>query len=377
MALAYSKSRVKQGIIMKKIMTIGGSMQDIFMQYEGVETLHLHTKEEDFAYVCMRAGRKIELNNIVYYCGGGAANSAVSFARAGFDVQAFFKIGNDKAGDFILETLKKEKVSTAHAVRTNDAPTGQSFIVPGPQGNSAVLVYRGANITLTQEELPLNTIAHVDQLYITSLSGSAAPLLIPITQHAKKHNICVAANPGTSQLHAGADFLKEALSNIDILILNSYEAELLMTSLTVNLPPLEILQPADNSLPELLKKPLGSTTTCFTLHQFFTTVHACGPHTIVVTNGAEGVYASDKKSIYFHPSVKINIVSSIGAGDAFGSCFVAQLTNNKSIENALRAGIINSASVIEHLGTQTGLLTNDELEQKCTQLDKSLLKKYH
>ena len=39
---------------MKKIVTIGSGMQDIFTQYEGVETLHLHTKEEDLAYVCMK-----------------------------------------------------------------------------------------------------------------------------------------------------------------------------------------------------------------------------------------------------------------------------------------------------------------------------------
>ena len=218
---------------MKKILTIGSGMQDIFTQYEGVETLHLHTKEEDFAYVCMRAGRKIELQDIVYYCGGGATNSAVSFARAGFEVQSFFKIGNDNAGDFILQTLKKEHVATTHALRTDKVPTGQSFIIPGPQGNSAVLVYRGANITLTEKELPESAIADADHLYITSLSGPAAPLLIPITQLARKYNKPVAANPGTSQLHAGAEFLKAALSGIDILIMNSYEAELLMTSLSL------------------------------------------------------------------------------------------------------------------------------------------------
>lgn len=361
---------------MKKILTIGSGMQDVFTQYEGVETLHLHTKEEDFAYVCMRAGRKIEIQNLMYYCGGGATNSAVSFARAGFNVEAFFKIGTDQAGDFILAALAKEKVSTNHVVRTNTAPTGQSFIIPGPQGNSAVLVYRGANITLTQKELPENFIADIDQLYITSLSGPAAPLLTPITQLAKKYNKSVAANPGTSQLHAGAEFLKEALSNIDILILNSYEAELLMTSLTIKLPPIEIPQSHDDTLPELLKKPLGSATTCFTLAQFFNAVHGCGPHTIVVTNGAEGVYACDKNTIYFHPSIKIDTVSSIGAGDAFGSCFVAHLVNKVSIDDSLRAGIINSASVIQHLGTQSGLLTNDEINQQMAQLDKNLLKKY-
>jgi sugar/nucleoside kinase (ribokinase family) len=360
---------------MKKVLTIGSGIQDVFIKYEGAETLDLHTKEENFAYVCLRAGRKIELQNIEYYCGGGATNSAVSFARNGFEVEAFFKIGNDKSGDFIIDKLTQEHVSTAHIVRTNDAPTGQSFVIPGPHGNSAVLVYRGANITLTQEELPENSIKNADQLYITSLSGPTAPLFIPITQMARTYNVPVTANPGTSQLRSGAQFLKEALGNINILILNSYEAELLMTSLTV-----KFVMPALRSFsevgPELLQKPLGSATTCFTLQQFFNTVHACGPEIIVVTNGSEGVYASDTKTIFFHPSIKINIISSIGAGDAFGSCFVAQLLNNKSIEDALRMGIINSSSVIKHLGTQTGLLTKNELEKTCAHLDKKLLKKY-
>lgn len=361
---------------MKKILTIGSSMRDIFMEYEGVETLHLHTNEEDLSYVCMRAGRKIEIQKLMYYCGGGATNSAVSFARAGFDVTILCKIGTDQAGELVLKTLKDENINTENIIRTDTAPTGNSFIIPGPQGNSAVLVDRGANTTLTESELPEKTIADIDQLYITSLSGTTASLLIPITTIAKKYNKPVAANPGTSQLHAGAEYLKKALSAIDILILNSYEAELLMTSLTIVLPPTEINHYHDESLPELLKKPLGSATTCFTLAQFFTHVHACGPRIIVVTNGAEGIYASDMQSIYFHPSIPIKIASSIGAGDAFGSCFVARLCNNKSIEDALRAGVINSASVIQQLGTQTGLLTADEIDQKCAQLDKTLLKKY-
>ena len=361
----------------KKILTIGSAMQDIFTEYDGVETLHLHTKEEDLSYVCMRAGRKIEIKNVVYYCGGGAANSAVSFARSGFDVSIFCKIGTDQAGDFIIHSLTKENVSTHNILRTSIAQSGNSFIVPGPQGNSAVLVFRGANTNITQQELPEAAIAQADQLYITSLSGPTAPLLIAITQLAKKYKKSVAANPGTSQLHAGADYLKEALKNIDTLILNSYEAELLMTALMIQLPPIETAQSPDASLPELLKKPLGSATTMFTLQHFFKTVHECGPQTIVVTNGAEGVYACDGTTIYFHPSIKIDIVSSIGAGDAFGSCFVAQLTHNASIDDALRAGIINSACVIQHLGTQTGLLTRDELDAHRAQLDTTLLKKYN
>ena len=52
---------------MKKIMTIGSGMQDIFAQYDNVELLNLHTKAEDLAYVCMRAGRKIEVQKLISF----------------------------------------------------------------------------------------------------------------------------------------------------------------------------------------------------------------------------------------------------------------------------------------------------------------------
>ncbi len=333
-----------------KILTIGGALQDVFIQYGNTETVRFHTEEKN-SYICMRAGAKIEVKNILYYCGGGAANAAVSFSRAGFDASIFCKIGTDQAADFIFVALHKEHVHTHYVQQAKTEPTGTSFIIPGPNNNNAVLVYRGISMSLTEKELPESAIAESDQLYITSLSGSAAPLLIPITQIAKKYNKAVAVNPGTSQLQTGAHYLKEALKNIDILILNNYEAE-------------------------LLYKSLDPTSTSFTLELFFAAVHAYGTSIIVVTNGAEGVHASDKKSIYFHPSIKVDIVSSTGAGDAFGSCFVAQLNYGASIEDALRAGIINSASVIQHLGTQTGLLKKNEIDERRAKLDKGLLKKH-
>src|SRR5216117_1277382 len=101
---ALAKSEMERGV-KKKILIIGSAMQDIFTEYDNIETLHLHTKEEDLSYVCMRAGRKIEITRLLYYCGGGAANSAVSFARSGFDVTIFCKVGTDQAGDFIINTL--------------------------------------------------------------------------------------------------------------------------------------------------------------------------------------------------------------------------------------------------------------------------------
>ncbi len=361
---------------MKKILTIGGAMRDIFIQYEHVKTLNLDTSNKEQSFIILEQGRKIEVDKLAYYTGGGAVNSAVSFARLGFAVESFFKVGTDQEGDAIVQALKKENVSTSHVLRANQVATGTSFIIPGPEGNRTVLVYRGANLTIQENELPRSAIKNTDQIYVTSLSGPAAKLLIPIAKMAKEYGKPIAVNPGTSQLKAGPTMLKAALENIDILILNRYEAQLLMTSLTTILPKDEPKQKNEKSIPKLLRTPLGPNTTCFTLPQFFNEVLSHGPQIVVVTDGAEGVYVATNKKIYFHPSLKTTIVSTIGAGDAFGSCFVAQLAQGKSIEDALRCGIINSTSVIEYLDTQTGLLNINELEKRLKQLNQSHLKTF-
>ncbi len=360
------------------IVTIGGAMRDVFIQYETTDMVHMHTAGQKKAFIILEEGRKLEVETLAYHVGGGAANSAVSFGRLGLSASSFFKIGTDQEGDFILQCLAKENVATDSTLRTSQAGTGTSFIIPSPSGNRSVLVYRGANLMLRPDEIPAGLIAGCDQLYITSLSRDASLVLPAVAKMAKEQKKSVAVNPGTSQLTARVDTLQQALPNIDILILNSFEANLLMSALIE--PPVPAIRIPEaikkNELPELLHAPIGLSTVCFTLEQFFSEVLSRGPRIVAVTNGAEGVYATDGKKVYFHPSLEAPVVSTLGAGDAFGSCFVAQLAHGKSIADAIRAGIINSASVIQYLDTQTGLLTAEQLSKKLEELDASLLQTF-
>ncbi len=67
------------------------------------------------------------------------------------------------------------------------------------------------------------------------------------------------------------------------------------------------------------------------------------------------------------------MLAHLGAGDAFGSCFVAQIAHNKSLEYAIRCGVTNASSVIQHTDTKTGLLSTNELEKRVNAIDKGLL----
>lgn len=363
----------------KKVLTIGGAMQDIFIECEDTQTMLTQSSNKKQSFILLEEGKKIEVEHLLYFVGGGAANAAVSFKLLDFDVAAFFKIGKDHQGNSIIATLKDKGINIDHVISTDKASTGTSFIIPSPTGNRAALVYRGANLTLQQSELPLDALAECDQLYVTSLSEQASSLLLPITEHAKKLNKSVAVNPGGSQLFSGIHILQKALKHIDIFILNAGEAKKFMASLLDTNPELATTLTKANAphdrenVPQLLRMPQEYHSYSFTLMDYCKTIFSFGPKIIVITNGAEGVYVATQKELYFYPSLPVKVVSTLGAGDAFASTFVGCLLADKKIEEALIAGIINSASVIGHLGTQTGLLTREELDQKLAQADKKLL----
>jgi len=341
-----------------RVLTIGGATYDIFIDY-AARTCVIDEQPSIF----LPAGQKIDLDAVSYYSGGGATNSAASFARLGFCASSFFKIGNDCAGLFIVDQLQKESIIT-HQVISETEKTSCSFILPCPSGDKTILVYRGANNTITKDEIPVDLIVQHDLIYISSLGGSTAQLLPDIVRIAHENKILVAVNPGGSQLKF-ARSLYDALSFIDILILNSYEAQLFMG------------YPVRPAKPAVTRKSEGWEFIEGWLTTFFETVFARGTKIAVVTDGANGVYVASPahapNKILFHPSAPVQPVSTVGAGDAFGSCFVAQLAQGKSIGDAMRAGIANSGSVIMHVGAKTGLLHQADLDKKIGEMDQNLL----
>lgn len=363
----------------KKVLTIGGAMYDIFIEHRAAQTLEMHTDFGSQRFIILEEGHKVEIDGIIYTTGGGATNSAVNFQQLGNSVACVFKVGDDHPGTFIRTQLNQAGIDIAYTVTSKTAPTGTSFMIPCPSGNRAILVHRAANLTLAPDDIPFERFGTYDVLYCTSLGGETSHLLEPIAKRAKRDSLHVAVNPGTSQLRAGAEAFRQALPFIDTLILNAHEAEYLFTSMVYASTPTITIKPISTTqqvLPELLKTSDYEHAALFNMLDFFDLMHKTGPSLVVLTNGSEGVYVSTTDHVYFHPSLPVESVCSVGAGDAFSSTFVAYIRDDNSIEVALRAGICNAASVIQHTGAKKGLLTKKELTQKIATLDPSLLYVY-
>jgi sugar/nucleoside kinase (ribokinase family) len=369
-----------------KILTVGGATLDVFIQHQGTDVMSITSNNIINSYMLFESGKKVEVNNVTYLTGGGATNSAVSFKRLGFDTTCFCSVGNDQEGDLVLKTLAQEGVNTS-LISKSSYPTGISFIISSITGDYTIFAFRGANAHVSLDIFPLDKIKNLKYIYITSLSSESSKILPILAQHANKLNIPIAINPGVSQLTKDTQNLRDSLKYIDILILNSSEAQMFMMALIENddtyKKALESTHKSracgvnmSDEQPYLLHNPLLYENIYFSTRKFFTEVLKMGPKIAIVTNGCNGVYLATDKSFIFYPSMKVKIKSSVGAGDSFGSGFVASLLYGFSIEQSLIMGIANSASVLEHLGAKEGLLTLQTLKERSQTLNPSLLQRF-
>ena len=357
-----------------KVLTVGGATQDTFLHFDGGNSMQLVQNMDQHSYLLLESGEKIEIQNLSIFTGGGATNSAASFKLLGFDVAAYLPVADDEAGKLVLADLTARGIDTSQVAHTTTHPTGVSFIVKAHELDRTILVHRGANGHMDSASIPLEAIAAADQLYLTSLGGTSSALLKPIVAHAKQHNVPVAVNPGSGQLSDGVQALKECLSSIDTLIMNGAEAKQFMIALVESddVYKRTLMSgykgkycPIDTDMAEpcLLQYPTPHEDMRFSTRKFFQEVLKLGPSTVVITNGANGVYAARQDAIYFHQAVDTTIVDTVGAGDAFGSTFVASLARGDELTAAMRFGILNSTSVIGKLGAKDGLSTFEQLER--------------
>ena len=94
---------------------------------------------------------------------------------------------------------------------------------------------------------------------------------------------------------------------------------------------------------------------------------AIGPKISVITDGPKGAYAYDTHTgkTYFmppYPDPKPPYERT-GAGDACASTTTVALALGKGLDEALMWGPISSMSVVQYVGAQEGLLTQEALEK--------------
>jgi len=303
-----------------RILSIGAAVQDVFMSHSDEFAAVCEKPEECF--MKLELGAKADVNNITFSTGGGATNAAVTFARGGHHAMFMGTIGHDPAGQAVLDDLDRELVDTTHVSYSQKYQTGYSVLLLAPNGERTILTYRGASTHYEAKHFDLSEV-DADWLYVSSFAGQM-DILDTIFRQAREKGIKIFFNPGKGELKHVAK-LKGLLEDVDVLSVNKEEMQQIVHGETSD---------------ELVRHGLQYVDT------------------VIVSDGPNGVVASDGKTIIkagMYQDVKV--IDRTGAGDAFGSGFLSKWSVAPNLKEAIIFASANSTSVVTKIGAKKGILS--------------------
>lgn len=310
------------------IITFGSATRDMFVASKDFKIL----EGGEFLTgkgICASAGSKIYIDDLVFATGGGGTNVAATFALQGLKTAYLGKVGNDPGGLAIASELREIGVEDL-IIKDDTKKTAYSIILSAPSQERTILVYHGACHSLRSDEFDWNKIK-AKWIYIAPLSGGSSEIFEPLINFARQNKIKIAVNPGDSQLKMNKEVLMSLLNKIDVLILNQEEAAQL-TDLSYS---------DEKGIFKILDEMIDGI--------------------VVMSKGPRGVVASDGQYLYSAGVPESGLVDRTGAGDAFGSGFVAGLMQKGGdIEYAIQLGTANATSCVQHFGAKNGLLKKGE-----------------
>lgn len=306
---------------MYDVISIGAATVDIFVKSAGLEL-----KDN---YLSIGYSSKHEMQQGLICSGGGATNSSVALSRLGLKTGCLSLLGNDPLSLFVFNDLKENNVSTDLLIHLNQEKTDYSVVLVGSDGGRSIITNRGDS-RLEESNFNWDKLLNTSWLYLTSLEGNL-DLLEKTIGFAVEHSIKISLNPGNRELQSLSRLIP-LLTHVDFLLLNGIESESL-TGLTFDEP------------------------------GYWEKLASFGAKTTAITNGRLGAYVVSSGEKLFSPIINTTPVDETGAGDSFGSAFVAGLFNNLSSSESLFWAIKNSASVVSKLGAKPGLLTLSEIKQ--------------
>lgn len=305
------------------VISIGSATIDAILKSNDFKIVKTNKFESGTA-ICQMYGSKVEVNDFHISSGGGATNSSSLLSFLGFKTSCVSIIGGDSFSDLIVDELNDFGVDIDNLKVEPTKKSAFSVVLTSKDGGRTVLSHRStcSNIDLqVVKGASLNT----QNVYLTSLGGNYKNAL-QVIKYLNKKSISVFWNPGASEIF---DFKIKDMPQIDVLSLNVEEASMVSKVKMSNIK--EVVQ-------FFIKNSPAKVT--------------------LITLGEKGAFVLNKDQRYFGQGVKVDVENTLGAGDAFGSCFYYFYLKEKNLKEALQKALVQSASVVTKTGAKMGYTKN-------------------
>lgn len=274
-----------------------------------------------------KPGETFIANSVIVEAGGKGLNVAICSRRLGADVDIALGIGQDAAGDGLLNLLKIERIGSKH-VHALTPQSGYGAGLIGSDGQNAIAVYPGPNLLLSpqhllQAELEIKSADITYAQFETSVGAVEQAFSL-----AKQSDVTTVLNPSPWQLISA-----DLLSLTDVLIVNEVEVCGLL-----NIAPIDFTLGINQIIEHLARA----------IAQFY---RAWQGKLVVVTLGEYGSAAfTQNGEVNYCEAYNIKALDTVGAGDAFASGFCVAYLQKKPLIEALNIGNACGAIVASQLG---------------------------
>lgn len=309
------------------VLSLGPARMDVFVSLPEDEINEVCSIDKERCMIELGFGEKIAVRGMTFAVGGNTGNNAVGLSRLGLKVAMAGTMGGEWTDRRALEILKSEGVDTQYM--TIDAGKFGFGVVINYQGERTILSYYPDSTS----EFPTDPNLEADWIYLTTAGANFVDFYRSAVDWTTTHNAKIGFNPGTRQLKVGKEALQFVFAKTEVAFLNKEESA------------------------KLLDLPIGD------IKKLLNGLNRLGPKIAVITDGPAGTYCFDGQKYLYMPIVEAPVVERTGAGDAFGSGFLAAYITGKPLEECLKWGTVNSASVLGFTGPQAGLLHPDQISQ--------------
>lgn len=308
---------------MKKILGIGNALVDILVQLPNDEPLHkLELPKGSMQLIDQTTMKRISdatsLLEKHVATGGSASNTSVALARLGCNVGFIGKVGHDELGSFYSDDLTNNNV-TPHLLKS-DLPSGRCNVLISTDTERTMATYLGAAVTLSAEDLNIETFRQYDILHIEGYLVQNYNLITRAGQLAKEAGLIVSIDLASYNIVAeNIDFLKDFVAKyVDIVFANEEEA------------------------------------TAFTKLPAEQAVHTIAQQAslAIVKVGSKGSYIKHDDTLLHIPAEKVKPIDTTGAGDVYAAGFLYGYANNLPLKRCAEIGTLCAAQVIEEIGAK-------------------------
>jgi len=273
------------------------------------------------------------------YLGGSSANMAVGLARLGARTGIVSCLGTDALSRFLIDFLNAEKVDTAHVQTRAGFLPSLALTEVSPPDRFPQVFYRhdavDTMLAVTPQDLDYIAAA---RMFITNGTSLCAPPSRESTYLALERareagcrvvlDVDFRAMSWPSPVEAGLA-VRLALPFVDVLIAN--EQELLLAA------------------------------GCSGMETAVTALRRRGIPLVVSKLGDRGTCVYRGEESYFLPPYRVEVCTTIGAGDGFASGFLYALLRDAPMEECLHYGNAAAAVVVSRLSCSEAMPTLEEV----------------